>query len=279
MIQQTVAHGVPHCSGVVKRMMDNDGLYLPPDFILGRYIFFAVDNVDFAEDTPDGKCTLHGTAMAIYQRCHDGDETTKLELDGPSGERASQPPTTTCSTTIRTKGEQQHITEAILSDAACLLGRSLVKVSPGITRSEKHSADKDTSKENIPTWSVYHSLVSHNLPTTRFGTPPVLAVPAQKWQTLLTIVMQALGINVKVVAPDRKTVIPLDMGLYKPTKQLQIARSDMNHLVFLPGEPHIVMAQLRTIGDYIENSGLDFSWTEADLNGPATGKKSLREDM
>ena len=65
----------------VKRMMDNDGLYLPPDFILGRCIFFAVDIVDFAEDTPDGKHTLYGTAMAIYQRCHDGDETTKLELD------------------------------------------------------------------------------------------------------------------------------------------------------------------------------------------------------
>ena len=58
-------------TSVVKRMMDNDGLYLPPDFILGRYIFFAVDNVDFAEDTPDGKRTLHGTAIAIYQRCHD----------------------------------------------------------------------------------------------------------------------------------------------------------------------------------------------------------------
>ena len=133
-------------NSVVKRMMGNDGLYLPPDFILGRYIFFAVDNVDFAEDTPDGKRTLHGTAMAIYQRCHDGDETTKLELDEPSGERslkelpstvtmlldcpkpAAQPPTTTYST-FRTKEEQQHITEALLPDAAWLLGRSLVKVS------------------------------------------------------------------------------------------------------------------------------------------------------
>ena len=26
---------------------------------------FSVDNVDFAQDTPDGKRTLHGTAMAI----------------------------------------------------------------------------------------------------------------------------------------------------------------------------------------------------------------------
>ena len=105
-------------------------------------IFFAVDNIDFAEDTPDGKRTLYGTAMAIYQRCHDGDETTKLELDEPSGKRslkelprvtmlldcpkpAAQPPTTTCST-FRTNEEQQHITEARLPDPAWLLGRGLV---------------------------------------------------------------------------------------------------------------------------------------------------------
>ena len=43
-------------------------IYVPPDVVPGRHIFFAVDNVDFAEDAPDGKRTLHGTAMAIYQR-------------------------------------------------------------------------------------------------------------------------------------------------------------------------------------------------------------------
>ena len=280
-------------TSVVKRMMDNDGLYLPPYSILGRYIFFAVDNVDTPDNvnTPDGKRTLHGTAMAIYQRCHDGDETTKLELDEPSGERslkelpstvtmlldcpkpAAQPPTTTYST-FKTNEEQQHITEALLPDAAWLLGRSLVKVSPSITRSEEQPADKDTSQENIPIWSGYHSLASHNLPTTRVGTPPLLAAPAHEWKTLLTILMLAQGINAKVVGPDRKTVISLDMGLYKPAK-LQMARSDMNHLVLRPGELHIVMAQLRPIGSYIENSGLDFSWTEADLYGPAIVKQIL----
>ena len=87
--------------------------------------------------------------------------------------------------------------------------------------------------------------------------------------------MQAHGINAKVVGPDRNTIIPLDMGLYKPAMQLQMARSDMNHLVLRPGEIHIVMAQLRTIGAYMENSGLDSCWTEADLYGPATVKQIL----
>ena len=56
------------------------------------------------------------------------------------------------------------------------------------------------------------------------------------------------------------------MGLYKPAMQLQTARIDINYLLILPGELHIVVAQLLTIGAYIENSGLDFSWTKADLS-------------
>ena len=44
-----------------------------PDVVSGRHVFFAVDHVNFAEDTPDGKNTFHGTAMTIYQRQEPGD--------------------------------------------------------------------------------------------------------------------------------------------------------------------------------------------------------------
>lgn len=64
----------------LRRMERSDGLYIPPDFVPGRHVFFAVDNVDFAEDTPDGKRTLHGTAMAIYQRKDDQDPAPELRL-------------------------------------------------------------------------------------------------------------------------------------------------------------------------------------------------------
>ena len=52
----------------VLERMEDDGIYIPPDIVKGRHIFFAVDNVDFAEDTYDGQSTLHGTAMAVYQK-------------------------------------------------------------------------------------------------------------------------------------------------------------------------------------------------------------------
>ena len=45
-----------------------EGAHLPTNMRKGTFILFAVDNSDFNEDTPDGKCTLHATATAIYQR-------------------------------------------------------------------------------------------------------------------------------------------------------------------------------------------------------------------
>ena len=63
---------------VLKRMDKNGGVYLPPDIVKERHVFFAVDNVDFAEDTYDGQRTLHGTAMAIYQRKDTQDEKQEL---------------------------------------------------------------------------------------------------------------------------------------------------------------------------------------------------------
>ena len=69
----------------------------------------------------------------------------------------------------------------------------------------------------------------------------------------------------RIVGPQRKTVVALDMGLYKPAKQLQMAPEDCDHLILRPGELHTVTAQLQTIGTYIDNSGLDLCWGEADL--------------
>ena len=87
--------------------------------------------------------------------------------------------------------------------------------------------------------------------------------------------MQAQAIKTKIVGPERKTVISLDMGLYQPAKKLQMGRNDLDHLVLRPGELHIVMVQLRTIGAFIEDSGIDLCWIEADLYGPTTVKQII----
>ena len=55
-------------NAVVKNTLLFEGLYIPSFLKKGTFVFFAVDNTDFAEDTADGKGTTHGTITVTYQK-------------------------------------------------------------------------------------------------------------------------------------------------------------------------------------------------------------------
>ena len=65
---------------VLEPMNHHGGMHLPKNFVKNRHVFFVIDNVDFVEDTHDGKHTLHGTAMAIYQKTDPRDTTPQIRL-------------------------------------------------------------------------------------------------------------------------------------------------------------------------------------------------------
>ena len=50
---------------VLRRMNLTQSVYVPPGLKKNMFVFFAVDNIDFAEDTVDGKDTLHGTMVTV----------------------------------------------------------------------------------------------------------------------------------------------------------------------------------------------------------------------
>jgi hypothetical protein len=56
----------------------------------------------------------------------------------------------------------------------------------------------------------------------------------------------------------------------KPANKLQMVCNDLDHIVLRPEELHVLMAQLRTLGSFVANSGIDLCWIESDLYGPAT---------
>ena len=51
--------------------------------------YFAIDNSEFNEDTPDGKRTLHATATALYQRQDPADQTPDIIALAVNGSRKS----------------------------------------------------------------------------------------------------------------------------------------------------------------------------------------------
>lgn len=52
---------------ILKEIEENNGVYIPKMIKQNKFIHFAADNVDFHEDTSDGKRTLHGTVITVYQ--------------------------------------------------------------------------------------------------------------------------------------------------------------------------------------------------------------------
>ena len=72
----------------MSRMEANDGLYVPHDLVQGRFIFCAADNIDFLEDTPNGKGTLHGTIMTCYQEKTDSDQIQSFIISTPTTDRS-----------------------------------------------------------------------------------------------------------------------------------------------------------------------------------------------
>ncbi|KAG5866614.1 hypothetical protein JTB14_035091 [Gonioctena quinquepunctata] len=65
---------------LLHRMECNGGLYVPDTLVKGRFLYCAADNLDFLEDTPDGKGTLHAKVMTCCQEHHDTDITEGLIL-------------------------------------------------------------------------------------------------------------------------------------------------------------------------------------------------------
>lgn len=71
---------------VISRMSETGGIYIPPGLHYGRPLFFAADNIDFSEDTHDGKNTLHATVMVAFQQLH---ESTLTAATLPISTKAS----------------------------------------------------------------------------------------------------------------------------------------------------------------------------------------------
>ena len=67
-------------------MSSNQGVYILRNFVKDRHTFFAIDNCDFQEDTKNGKNTLHGTVINIYQKCDIADVCQPLVIDNSTND-------------------------------------------------------------------------------------------------------------------------------------------------------------------------------------------------
>ena len=66
--RQCLRWGTIIANSVIDLMIENGNVYIPPNLIKGILPMFHLDNIDWNEDTPDGKNTTHMLMICIMQR-------------------------------------------------------------------------------------------------------------------------------------------------------------------------------------------------------------------
>ena len=54
-------------NAVIENMSINQGVFVPPNVEIGRSLHFAIDNIDFRNDTAEGKSEFHETTHVAFQ--------------------------------------------------------------------------------------------------------------------------------------------------------------------------------------------------------------------
>ncbi|CAG9822083.1 unnamed protein product [Phaedon cochleariae] len=127
---------------------------------------------------------------------------------------------------------------------------------------EEVFADESTMPARLEpgsTWAAYNSLIIEVKP---------------KNSVQVTAMQNLERINKYLQGNDKKLIVTLDLGLYRPVLQLQMALSQRNWFL-VPGDLHIQMAQLGAIGNYIELTGIPEAWVESGLYSETTVKHIL----
>ena len=135
-----------------------------------------------------------------------------------------------------------------------------------------HPASITACNQNkFETWAAFNSLsATEKVSKANRGVigPLIRSLPTSP-QTLYTDLCLAQKINVSVVGIHRRTVITLDLDLYERTVKIRENTGHRNSWVLRMGELHIMFTLLRSLGRYIEGSGLDDIWIEKGFYGPA----------
>ena len=248
----------------------------------GRQCTFALDNIDFQEDTPDGKKTLHATVSVASQadESNDGRYTRvpilKAINDIILKDKTSVYKMMTCTVPPSSKPVYPSFLEYESMDLDLDMNINIKRftlldyasmLAVGI------QADREEDKCFMPVWSAFncdYCSKQQHLAKIKVIPLPLLDAKVNDYSSMLTIMSHMNVINAEICGPDEPTVIAMDMDLYLRAKLMTMVHHMGQKIVLRIGELHVVMAMLRTIGAALEGSGLEEVFMKADIYGSAT---------
>ena len=277
----------------MRQQSEKDGVYLSPFVVKSKPIYFATDNIDFCESTPDGTNTLHGTIITLFQKKYDDDISMvePLYIEPINKEYVQLSNYDVQLSLLPTMKLMQPIAEKfahfsynsdfqIESDTTQSTEKDLVWLASchSIMKTSSCSVEntniRNEDKSHISTWTAFNSFMAKKPQETNHGAiaPPLRSSPTSP-QALYTAICLAQKINACVMGTGRKTVITLDLDLYERAVKIRATTGNKETWILQLGELHIMFALLKALGKYIEGSGIDDIWIESGLYGPAVTRQ------
>ncbi|KAM4035633.1 uncharacterized protein ACNLHF_014760 [Anomaloglossus baeobatrachus] len=160
---------------VVESTRQLNGLYVPPFLKKRGFVFFGVDNMDFAEDTLDGKGNTHGTITAVYKKADVVGEPVAPPLNITDAHTFSVTPyhvhMKPCD-----KPKPQHTkrTEDFVTSKKSSCSNLLLQFGWVVATVVSRMQQLQKASSNIPVWAGYNSLLSESKRLTNIGALPLL---------------------------------------------------------------------------------------------------------
>jgi hypothetical protein len=273
---------------VIQRFAE-DGVVVPSNIHKGSFIQAAADNLDFCEETLDGRNTTHATTLVLYQRnsstvlADDTSNNVAASLRARSLDSDSSVLKIQNTTPMAGRGQPFSLTgklsdtffeasDEIVSDAAT---KDMLWL---ISRSCSFDVDTPTSilalpdGHIVPAWSGFNRAFSSTDPDiTRIGYCTLFAASPTNPSTVYAVMKTVQNISKKL--QQSHSVITFDQAIYCKAKEIQWnCPEEFSDTVIRLGGFHIAMTFLATIGKRFEGTGFEDVLIEAGVYGSTTAE-------
>ena len=126
--------------------------------------------------------------------------------------------------------------------------------------------------QQVPGWSGFNQMLSSDKSqTTIVGPLPIINSPAHEFETLWTVIQKCKAMT--KLRNGSYTVVTMDEGLYNKAMMLQWTKTEaFKDVIITLGGLHTQINFSKSIGKYVESSGISYMWVESEVFGEATAE-------